>query len=182
MKIVAFVGMPGAGKSLAGEYAKERGLGVLRLGDLTDKELEKRGLERNEENERIIRESLRDEFGMDVYAQKVAEKIDALGEDVVLDGVRSFKEYEYLKEKYEGGFIAVSIVASPKTRQERIRIRDERALTPEEFRSRDKAELEKLDHGSSVAMGDYYILNEVLDREGFKEGVNGLLDRIFIKG
>lgn len=188
MKVIAFVGMPGSGKSLAGEFIKEKGIDVLRLGDLTDEKLAARGLERNEANEKIVRESLRAESGMDVYAQRVAEKADALGKAVVvLDGMRSPAEREYLKKKYGEEFVVISIMSSPKTRYERLMNRSERSLTAGECGSRDKAENEKLGHGNTVAMGDYYIVNEGLDKDGFKEELTRLLDPLldqesFIKG
>ena len=53
-KIIAVTGMPGAGKTLACEFAKERGYTVFYVGGLTKEELEKRGLEINEVNEREI--------------------------------------------------------------------------------------------------------------------------------
>jgi len=176
MRVIVFVGMPGAGKSLAGEVAKGEGMKVLRLGDLTDEEIKKRGLEWSEANERLVRESLRDEFGMDIYAKKVAEKADASGaEEVFLDGARSWAEIKYLKGKYEGDFTLVSLVASPGTRHKRLVARKDRRLTKEECVSRDEAELENLDLGSSVAMGDVYIVNEGLSKAEFKEEVKNVL-------
>ena len=39
MKIVAFVGMPGSGKTVAADVARKLKFPVMRLGDLTDEEL-----------------------------------------------------------------------------------------------------------------------------------------------
>ena len=177
MKVVAFVGMPGAGKSLTSEAAKETGMNVLRLGDLTDEELRKRGLDVTEANERLVRESLRKELGMDVYAKRVVEKADASGaEEVFLDGARSWAEIKYLRGRYGMDFRLVSVVASPETRYERLMGRKERGLTRVECVSRDEAELENLDLGSSIAMGDAYIVNEGLSKEEFKVEVKRALD------
>ena len=96
MKIIAFVGMPGSGKTLATDFLNEIGIPVFRLGDLTDEELKKRKLARNEENERKIREELRAKFGMQVYADYVVKKLKSLDPKpyvAALDGVRSFEEY-----------------------------------------------------------------------------------------
>jgi len=180
MKILSFAGMPGAGKTLAASFARERGYPVLRLGDLTDEELKKRGLGRNEKNERLVREELREQFGMAVYAIKVAEKIDTIGdaEIVVLDGVRSYEEYQYLDEKYGEDFIAISILSSAEIRHGRLEHRQVRPLTKEECESRDLSELEVLNHGSTIAEGEHYIVNENLSKEKFREKVFALFDKI----
>jgi dephospho-CoA kinase len=177
-KIIAVTGMPGAGKTLACEFAKERGYTVFYVGGLTKEELEKRGLEINEVNEREIRESLRTEFGMDVYAQKISEKIDNSDEEVILlDGVRSFEEYEFLRNKYGTDFLMLSIVVSPDLRYERLMSREFRGLTKEECISRDMSEIQNINHGNTIAMGDYYIVNGGNDKNEFKEKVNAVLDR-----
>lgn len=177
MKVIAFAGMPGAGKSVASGVARGLGITVLRLGDLTDEELKKQGLGRNEANERRVREGLRKEHGMDVYAKRVTEKADKHANErvVVLDGVRSYDEYKFLKGKYEDSFVLASILAAPKTRHQRLGVRKVRSLTEDECVSRDEAELRNLDHGSTIAMGGYYIVNEKLTLEEFKEDVEVFL-------
>lgn len=183
MKVVSFAGMPGAGKTLAANFARERGYNVFRLGDLTDEELKKQGLERNEKNERTVREGLREQFGMAVYAIKVAEKIDKIvGADIIiLDGVRSYEEYQYLEGKYEKDFVAISLLGSAETRHDRLENRQVRSLTKDECKSRDLSELEILNHGSTIAEGDYYIVNENLGKEEFKKKLYDLFDRILGK-
>jgi len=136
-------------------------------------ELEKRGLEVNEANEKKVRESLREELGMDAYAKKAAEKMEAMGkEKYVLDGVRSYQEYEFLQGKYEEDFVSISFLSSPKVRHERLKTRENRPLNEGEARSRDKAELEKLNHADTIAMADYYLIND----SGLEEFKQKLLD------
>ncbi|MAF89252.1 MAG: dephospho-CoA kinase [Euryarchaeota archaeon] len=178
-KIIAVTGMPGAGKTLACEFAKERGYAVFYVGGLTKEELEKRGLEVNEANEREIRESLRKEFGMDVYAQKISEKIAASGEEIILlDGVRSFEEYEFLRNKYGKDFLMLSIVVSPDLRYERLMSREFRGLSKEDCVSRDMSEIRNINHGNTIAMGDYYIVNDGSDKSEFREKVNEVLNKL----
>jgi len=76
MKVVSIVGMTGAGKSEAARVFEENGFIRIRFGDITDKEIEKRGLELNEENERRIRELLRQEYGISAYAKLNLPRID----------------------------------------------------------------------------------------------------------
>ena len=76
MKVVAIVGMPGAGKSEVARLFQKKGFTRIRFGDVTDEEIRRRGLELNEENERHIRELLRQEHGMSAYAQLNQARID----------------------------------------------------------------------------------------------------------
>ena len=181
MKIIAFVGMPGSGKSVAGMAAKKLRYPVLRLGDLTDEELKKRGLERNEKNERAVREELRKNFGMDVYAQKVSEKVEQKFSNealVVLDGVRSFEECKFLKNKHENNFVAICLAVSPQKRHERLGKRKERPLTWQECTSRDESELKNLNVGATIAMADVFILNEKDGKTEFQAEVERILKKL----
>ena len=58
MKVVSIVGMAGSGKSEVARCFQEKGFTTVRFGDVTDEEVEKRGLELNEKNEREVRELL----------------------------------------------------------------------------------------------------------------------------
>ena len=69
MKVVAIVGMNGSGKSEVARVFEQKGFVRIRFGDLTDIEVGKRGLEINEENERLVRQQLRKEHGMAAYAK-----------------------------------------------------------------------------------------------------------------
>jgi len=121
-KIIALVGMCGAGKTDACEFFKKFGLSYIRLGDVTMDELKKRNLEVNEINERMIRESLRKDYGMEAYAKLTIPKIDVLLEqsDVLVDGLYSWEEYLVMKKKYKNNFFMIAIYASPKTRKQRL--------------------------------------------------------------
>jgi len=178
MKIIAFTGMPGSGKSVATEHAKGKGYTVLRLGDLTDEEIKKRSLVLNEDSERMVRESLREQFGMDVYAKSVAEKVDKLQASVVvLDGVRSFEEYEYLKGKYGNDFVVVSVLGSPKTRYSRLMDRDYRGLSEVECVERDMSEMKELNLTLTIVMADCFIVNES-SKEALEKSLESLFSEI----
>lgn len=170
-KIIAIVGMPGAGKSEAAAFFSEKGYPVLRFGEITDEGLREKGLDLTEENEKPFRESLRRELGMAAYAIKMEPKIvDSLKtQDIVfLDGLRSWEEYIYLREKFSNLYL-LSIVASADVRYERLSSRLERSLTREEARSRDIAELNNLHMGPPIAIADWYIFNVYTKKELHRE-------------
>ena len=173
------MGMTGAGKSEVSTVFEENGFIRIRFGDVTDKEIEKRGLELNEENERYIREFLRKGYGMAAYAKLSVPRIDHLLEsaDVILDGLYSWEEYTLLKDRYGHRFTVVAVWASPETRYQRLTKRQVRPLTIEEAISRDVAEIENINKGGPIAMANFTIINESsienLERDT-KRVINGL--------
>ncbi len=162
MKVVSIVGMPGAGKSEVARLFEGSGFTRIRFGDVTDEEIEKRGLEINEESERYIRELLREKYGMSAYARLNLPRIDSAlkHSDVVIDGLYSWEEYTFLKTHYGEDFCVVVVWASPGTRYTRLSSRANRPLTLEEAASRDRAEIENINKGGPIAMADFTIINE----------------------
>ena len=162
MKVVSIVGMPGSGKSEVAGLFEEKGFVRIRFGDITDDEVNKRGLELNEKNERNIRESLRKEHGMAAYAQLNLPRIDSAlkHSNVVIDGLYSWEEYTFLKNHYGEDFFTVAVWASPGTRYKRLASRSNRQLTREEAASRDRSEIENVSKGGPIAMADFAIINE----------------------
>jgi dephospho-CoA kinase len=171
MKVVAIVGMTGAGKSEVARVFEEHGFKRVRFGDITDEELKNKGLEPNEENERCIREQLRKKHGMAAYAKLNLPRIDGSlkSSNVVVDGLYSWEEYISLKEYYGEQFATVAVWASPATRYARLADRKERPLTLEEAASRDKSEIENINKGGPIAMADFTIVNENSLKELEKE-------------
>ncbi len=171
MKVVAIVGMAGAGKSEVARVFEKNGFRKVRFGDITEEEIKKRGLELNEKNERYIREQLRKEHGMAAYAKLNLPRIETSlkSSGVVVDGLYSWEEHTLLKECYGEGFTTVAVWASPATRHARLGNRAKRPLTVEQAASRDKAEIENTNKGGPIAMADFTIVNEAsleeLERE-----------------
>ena len=160
MKLIAIVGMAGSGKSELANLFGESGFTIIRFGDITDEILIKKGLEINEENEKKARENLRDEHGMAAYAKLNLEKIeDALKNNhVVIDGLYSWEEYLFLKEKFRH-IITLAVYAPPDARYERLVDREVRPLIKEQSRKRDVKEIENLNKSGPIAMADYTIFN-----------------------
>ena len=160
--IIAIVGMPGAGKSEASSFFKQKSIPVVRFGEITDEGLSLRGLPKTEANEKAFRENIREELGMAAYAIKAEAKIVATLESsdiVAIDGLRSYEEYEYLKDKFNN-LQLLAIYASPQIRHERLNERKERSLTIGESNKRDVAEILNLHMGPPIALADHLIKNE----------------------
>lgn len=160
--IIAIVGMPGAGKSIAADFFRSKGLPVLRFGDQTDIGLKEQGVPLTEANERKYREDLRRELGMAAMAIKIEPRIQKaleVSNRVVLDGLYSWEEYVYLKEKFSD-LKLLCIYAPPEIRYSRLGARPVRPLGRKEAEGRDYAEIENLNKGGPIAIADNLIKNE----------------------
>jgi len=182
-KIIAIVGMPGAGKTEAAEYLATKGIPFVRFGEITDEGLKALGLPIIQKNERVFREKLRQELGMAAYAIKMKPKIDKLLKDyyvIVLDGLYSWEEYLFLKKEFPN-LILVNIFAEPLIRYERLSKRLIRPVYNQEARDRDIVELEKLNKGGPIAIADYTIENNSDDISNLHTKIDSLLSRLKIR-
>ena len=163
-KILAIVGMSGSGKSVAVDYLTEKGVPKVHFGGMVLKEIERRGLERTAETERMVREDVREKFGKDWVVRQVIEEtkklIEAGQRKIVLDGVYSWTEYKILKHEFPGELTFLAIVLPKKLRYKRVGQRPERPFNLEEIMERDRTEIENLEKGGPIAAADYYILND----------------------
>lgn len=178
-KIIAVVGMPGSGKSEAIEHLQERyKWPKVYFGDVTFNEMNKRGLERNQANERLVREDLRNMHGDDYYAKEVIKMIDALGDVpvVLVESFYSAAEYRAFKERFGDEFLVIAIHAKPSIRHSRLADRPERPLNRQEAEERDWAQLSRLTQGTPIALSDFMIINE-----GSRESLYGQIDAVIEK-
>lgn len=179
MKVVALVGMAGAGKSEVARLFEKNGYIRVRFGDVTDIEVAKRGLPLNETNERQVREQLRQEHGMAAYAKLNLPRIDeALRKsNVIVDGLYSWEEFVLLKDYFGEKLKLVAVYSSPKTRSARLALRRIRPLTTKEAADRDKNEIEVINKGGPIALADYTITNESSLNE-LKEQTQRIIERL----
>lgn len=160
-KIVALVGMCGCGKSVVCDMFVKKGWNRIYFGGVTMDELAKRGLEKNEKNERAIREELRREHGPAAFAKILLPSIEKAAQDgnAILDGLYSWSEYKCLKEYFGDEIKVIAIVADRAIRYKRLTTRVVRPLTNAEAESRDWAEIEKLEKGGPISIADYFVFN-----------------------
>lgn len=177
-QVIALVGMCGSGKSVCCEEFQKRGWDYVYFGGVTMQELEKRGLERNEQNERFCREELRRIYGPAAFAILLKPQIEEkLNENhVCLDGLYSWSEWKVLKEAFGERLTVLAIVTERKKRYERISKRVIRPLTPQEAQSRDFAEIENMEKGGPIAMADLFLFNDG-DIDSFRADTQRLIDR-----
>jgi len=160
-KVVAFVGMPGSGKSTCISAAsRELGIPVVSMGDCVREEALRRGVPLEKVNE--FAQLLRREEGPEAVAVLTHRKLTELESEVcLLDGVRSLDEVNYFRKRARIELIVVAIHASPRTRFERLRKRG-RPDDPRDWSDFERRDLVELGWGlgNVIALADYMIVNE----------------------
>jgi dephospho-CoA kinase len=164
VKILAFVGLAGSGKSTAVDYLTAKGYPKVYFGGIVLDEVARRGLELTQENEQPIREELREKEGKDFVVKRIITQIhhlmDAGQHRIVADGLYTWTEYKALKHEFPGELIVAAVVAPRRLRHHRLVNRPVRPLTESEATQRDWAEIENLEKGGPIAIADHYIINE----------------------
>ena len=178
-KIIAVVGMCGVGKSVASEILEDLNYKKVYFGGVTMEKLKEEGLEITPENEKMMREKLRKDYGMGAYAIILLPRIKELAKEnnVVLDGLYSWDELKILKEELGDTLSVIAIVADKQIRYDRLSIRKVRGLTHEEAKNRDIAEIENIAKAGPIAYADYYIDNNH-DLDTYKERLMEILELI----
>jgi dephospho-CoA kinase len=164
IKIVAFVGLAGAGKSASVDYVTEKGYPKVYFGGVVLDAMTEAGLEHTQENEKPFREELRQKEGNDFVAKRIIKQIHDLIDSgqhrIIADGLYSWTEYKTLKHEFPGEFTLVAVVSKKILRHRRLLTRPVRPLTQAEADQRDYAEIENLEKGGPIAIADHYIIND----------------------
>lgn len=164
IKILAFVGLAGSGKSVAVDYIVAKGYPKVYFGGVILDAMTEAGLEHTQENEKPFREEIRNREGKDYVAKRIVSQIhgliDAGQHRIIADGLYSWTEYKTLKHEFPGELNVIAIVAPKKVRHHRLQNRPVRPLTPAETDQRDWAEIENLEKGGPIAIADHFIMND----------------------
>ncbi len=154
IQILAFVGAPAAGKTIAAAVAKEMSIPILTMGDVIRAELQRRKLSLSDANAGRVANELRELEGMDAIARRCIPRIkdiqditDKEGKRakksiIVIDGIRGIAEVETFKKEFGTDFILVRIEAPLTLRYNRIKTRGrgDDLLNIEEFKEREERE------------------------------------------
>ncbi len=143
MRIVAFAGMPGSGKTEAVQVARERGAQVLRMGDFVWDEVRRRGLPMEAAVVGAVADEMRKRFGPDIWARRTLEAVDRSARIVIIDGLRSLAELEAFRHVLGDDFMVVRIDCPDELRYSRVatRSREDDTASREAFEARDRREL-----------------------------------------
>ncbi len=164
IKIVAFVGMAGAGKTTAVQYVTEKGYPKVYGGGIFYEMMKEAGIEMTQENEKEFRTKMHDKGGQDLivnkFIQQIKALIDAGQHRIVTDSNYSWEEYKTVMHEFHGELHVIAVVAPKHIRHHRLTSRAERPLTENESNDRDWREIEDLQSGGMIAIADHYIIND----------------------
>ncbi|HSR70379.1 MAG TPA: AAA family ATPase [Acidobacteriota bacterium] len=140
--LIGLTGRNGAGKGEVAAFFKKKGFRFYSLSDVIRDEIRKRGeaVTRGQLVETGNR--LRAEFGHDVLARRVRDRLDGT-DNCVIDSIRLPEEVEALRTL--PGFLMLSVEAEPEIRYQRVlqRGRESDPQTLEEFLELEGLELAK---------------------------------------
>jgi len=180
-KIVAIVGLSGAGKSTVVDYMTEKGCPKVYFGGIIYAAMNEAGIEITPESQQIFREEIRKKEGNDFVVNRAIKQVRdllATGQHyIILDGLYSWTEYKVLKHEFPGEMWVFAVVAPKKLRHRRLTSRPERPFTQAEADQRDWTEIENLEKGGPIAIADHYILNDG-DLDKLHEQVEAALNDI----
>ncbi|MFC2158044.1 AAA family ATPase [Acidobacteriota bacterium] len=163
-KNYAFIGLTGtnaSGKGEAARFFKEAGFEYCSLSDLIREEVQQRGEAETRDNLIRIGNELRENYGPDVLARRILEKI---GKKTVIDSIRNPHEIDTLRTQPD--FILLAIDAPVESRYERskFRGRNESVNTLEEFIAKEEEEITDNEKGQQLRncmdMADALIMND----------------------
>jgi adenylate kinase len=160
--VLAVTGLPGSGKTEATTYFKSKKLPVVHFGNIINDLVEERKLEHTEDVHKKVRMEVREKYGMEAMAVLSKEKISKALEKntlVVLDGLYSFEEYQYLSKEFKAAKVVLLVLwADKKMRYDRVgRRKDRRGLANAE---RDLNEILQANKGPTLAFADYMVIND----------------------
>jgi dephospho-CoA kinase len=177
-KIIVIVGMTGSGKGTITDYLEKKGLPKVYFGGMVYDEVARRGLE-IVKDEKFVREDMRVKDGPAVLAKRAvakAEEYFAAGSSlVVFDGLYSWSEYKFIKEKYGDRVLFIAVFTPRARRYQQVTARRDgkRVYTEEDVERRDYEEIEGIEKGGPIAMADYTLVND-----GTIEDLHDKLDKL----
>lgn len=181
IKIIAFVGLAGSGKSTAADYITEKGYPKVNFDKVILETMKNRGLDDTAANEKIFREQLRatktDDFVVNIISNEIHNLINSGQHRIVIDGLYSWTEYKALKHEFSGELTVVSVVAPKKIRHRRLINRPVRPLSQFEADQRDWSDIEDLEKGGPIAIADHFIINDG-EKDKIQKDIDELLTKI----
>lgn len=161
--VICLTGMPGAGKSTVAGFLKDNGFYIITMGDVIRDKAKEKNLPLDDKSLGELMKNFRKTHGNDIIAKLTVTRIKDLKDKslIVVDGIRSYDEYEVLKSI---GFVKLLAVhASSIIRYDHIKNRD-RSDTPtnhESFLERDEREM-SVGISRAIALADESISNNNL--------------------
>jgi len=158
-RVICVTGMAGCGKEEFVKVAEERGLPIIRMGDIVREEAKRRGLKFSDESVGGMAHEERVKHGFGVWAERTIPRVKEAV--TIIDGIRGREEVEVFRRTFGDRLVVVAIHASPRTRYARIlkRGRGDDVISQAEFQRREEREL-GWGLAEVIATADHMVVNE----------------------
>ena len=115
---------------------------------------------------------------MEAYAKLNKNNIDrALKHGkVVIDGLYSYEEFEFLKKEYND-LTLIAVETSAEKRYERLSKREIRSLTEKQAKQRDETEIEKLNIQKTIDSADF-TLHNIFSEHELEEQIEKIIEKV----
>jgi len=174
--ILVIVGLPGAGKSEAANFFKNKKIPVIEFGKIVNDMIDRNNLTHTEAHHQKTRLEIRDKYGKAAFTVLNLDKIKSefkKNNFVVAEGLRSWEEYLYLKKELaDVKIILLALYANKDLRYNRIKKRSYRKELGGV--KRDLNELIEINMAPTLGFADYFI-----DANGSIEDLNDRLEHIY---
>jgi len=120
-KIIVIVGLPGSGKSTAAEFIKKKfKADIVHTGDIIREEVKRRGLKYTPKTDALVAHWFHEHGRERIIVKRTWDKIKKSKKKlIVIEGLRSFKQVNYLKRFYKRRPVVIAIISSFKVRAKR---------------------------------------------------------------
>jgi len=173
LKILAFVGLTGSGKSTAVEHFTSLGFPKVYFGGIIYEAMAAAGIAKGEENEKTFRVQIREKEGSDFVVKRIIDQITHLADSgqrrIIADGIYTWDEYKAMKHAFPGELKVIAITAPKHLRYGWLESRSDRPQSPEISAQRDYNEIETMQKGGPIAIADYFVSNNENVEHFFKQ-------------
>ena len=161
--LVAFSGLAGTGKTTAIDILASNGYGSgIYVGGFVTAEVDRRGMPIGSRSEKLVRESLREEGGMDALARLAVPQIESIlnaGGTAFVDAIYNQEERILYESVFEKQLVCIALETALAERIVRLGKRPDRPLDPPEIEVRDDFELTQLGLGEVIKTSNHLIAN-----------------------
>jgi dephospho-CoA kinase len=176
--VIGLVGESGSGKDTVAKYLSEKyGAKLMRFADPIKETLNIYFEQSSREDQQWLALEFRKRFGNDILSRAIRKKIDNADGLVVVNGLRFWEDYDFVKS-FKPGFV-LYVTANQKLRWERTSGRGEKTdddVTLEKFQEMERVETEV--HIPEIgAKADFIIKNE-RDLAHLLSEVDGIMKKI----
>lgn len=177
--LIGVTGFAGAGKSTSIDYLTDQLSGhQVYVGQYIRDEVERRGLEVTPENEKRIRDEVRQVDGDEAFARRALPQIRQILETswALIDAIYVKAEWQLYRARFNERAFLFKVDTPQVTRIERLANRQCRSLTADEVRSRDSYELRELRLQEVFDIADATVNNEG-PIEALRDQLDALINR-----